>query len=141
MRAAEIERGQFPEHVGHIKIKPATVPSSKKDHFVCGRCRQTDQGGSEVQIFAGSIKETVNSYLVDLRATNVALHEFGHSLRGKEVQVGAWLDKKPSEAWEETDAETYVKDAHHRYQERNTKGNRRTWLGLFASRNSEKPQE
>lgn len=138
MRAVEIEGGELPEHVGRLVIRPDTVESAKKDHFVGGNCRQTDRGGSIINIFAGSIKEVVDSYLVDLRATNVTLHEIGHSERGKEIQEGAWLGEQPTEKWEEEDAENYVKQAHDRFQERQAKKRasqpRLTWRQLLESK-------
>lgn len=138
MHAAEIEGGQFPEHVGHIVVRPDVIKSAKKDHYKAGNCIQTTRGGSVINIFAGSIKAVVNSYLVDIRATNVTLHEIAHSERSKEIQEGAWLHNQPSGKWEEEDAEAYVTQAHHKFQERQAKKRagqpRMTWRQLLESK-------
>jgi hypothetical protein len=91
MEAKRMLGGEFPEHVGRLRILPDVKPGSKKDTVIGGQCLQTSTGGSVVRIYAGSIEEAVPSYLVQIRATNVTLHEFGHSSRSREMQEGAWI--------------------------------------------------
>jgi hypothetical protein len=80
------------------------------------------RGGSTIKIFAGSIAETVNDFLIDTRTTNVTLHEVGHSDRMHEEQNGAWLDGMPSKKWEEDDAENFVRKTRHEYMARKYEG-------------------
>lgn len=115
MEARELLGGDFPEHVASIRILPNTVRSPKKDYVVAGRCYPSSRGGSRIEIYAGSIAETVDSFLVSPRTTNVTLHEVGHSTRVDEEQKGAWLDGMPSRKWEEDDAEKFVTDTRQEH--------------------------
>jgi hypothetical protein len=138
MEARRILGGRFPEHVREIRILPDTKLGSQKGTIIAGQCVQRPTGGSLVRIFAGSIEEAVPSFLVDIRATNTTLHEFGHSDRAREMQEGSWIGHDFNSPWEERDAEDFVEQAHRQYQERTSKGRpHRTWGDLLRERKAQ----
>lgn len=112
MEAIVVMGGEFPSHVRKIVVLPDTVLNRSKDSYVVGRCFWANQGGSRVEIYAGSIKQAVSPEEVTGQTLFTTLHEIGHSVRGSERQqgfrFGEWLNRSAEEEY----ARLFVRESY-----------------------------